>query len=203
MQQIQIDKRLTAQAEDLIRNAVDSGQLIIFPTETVYGLGCNAFDSNSIARISELKRRKSPHPYSVHLGSTAEIEKYAYIESTELSDRIENLLPGPYTLLLAATDAAPADCISKDGKIGIRVPDSDAFRSFYKISKQPLIGTSVNVSGDEPITDIDVMISTFKDDIELILVTDLELSGESSAILDLTIDPPRAIRGHLPKIFEL
>jgi L-threonylcarbamoyladenylate synthase len=198
LQRFHIDDALSLDQEKQVREAIASGELIIFPTDTVYGLGCDAFDSAAIKRISELKNRNFASPYSVHLGNISEIDQIAIFETQTQNDLISKILPGPYTVLMKASDHAPQDCVSDDGKIGIRIPESEPFRKFYNLANRPLVGTSVNYSGKEPILDPNVMINTFGKDIKILITTKFELSGESSSILDLTQDPPLVIRGSFP-----
>jgi L-threonylcarbamoyladenylate synthase len=173
-------------------------RLLIFPTDTIYGLGCNAFHEEAIQRVYELKGRPPERPLSVHLGSVAEIERYAVISGRQWA-LIKRLLPGPYTVVLEASENAPPACISPEGKIGLRVPASRSFQMISEAAGRPLVGTSVNRSGEPPLTDVDEIIVQFGDDVDLIIATDEPMSHASSAVIDLTAEPPRALRGELPQ----
>lgn len=180
-----------------LRETVASGGLIVFPTDTIYGLGCDAFNGEAIERIYRLKDRPSDQPLSVHLPITAALERYAEMEGTQRA-RIERLLPGPYTVILVASSEAPPRCVSADGKIGLRVPEGSAYRAVAEAADRPLVGTSVNRSGQPSLNDIEGIQEQFGDDIDLIVATDAPLSGAGSAVIDLTVEPPVALRGKLP-----
>ena len=180
-----------------LHDAVASGGLIVFPTDTIYGLGCDAFQSEAIDRIYHLKDRRSDQPLSVHLKSVQDLTRYAEIDDAQWA-RIERLLPGPYTVILGASSEAPPRCVSADGKIGLRVPDSLAFRRLSEAADRPLVGTSVNRSGEPSLNDIDNIREQFGDQVDLIVATDAPLSGAGSTVIDLTVEPPVALRGQLP-----
>ena len=180
-----------------IRETVQSGGLLIFPTDTIYGLGCDAFQSDAIDRIYHLKSRPSDQPFSVHLRSIEDLRRYAEIDDTQWA-RIERLLPGPYTVILVASSEAPPRCVSADGRIGLRAPDSSAYRAVSEAADGPLVGTSVNRSGQPSLNDPVGIREQFGDDVDLIVTTDIPLSGAGSTVIDLTVTPPVALRGELP-----
>ncbi len=202
VQVLRIDWRtgLSFEHRERIREVVQSGGLLIFPTDTVYGLGCDAFQDGAIQRIYALKGRPPERPFSVHLGSIEEIKRYAGVTERQRA-WIERLLPGPYTIVLEATPEAPPACVSAEGKIGLRVPKSDSFRLVYEAGGKPLVGTSVNRHGEPPLTDIEAIVEQFGPSVELIVATDEPMSRQSSTVVDLTAEPPRALRGELPNIF--
>jgi len=185
-----------------IRWTVQSGGLLVFPTDTIYGLGCDAFNAEAIDRIYQLKDRPSDQPLSVHLATTDHLDRYAEIGDVQRS-RIERLLPGPYTVILTASSEAPSRCVSTDGKIGLRVPDSTAFQAVSEAADCPLVGTSVNRSGQPSLNDIEGIRGQFDDDVDLIVATDAPLSGAGSTVIDLTPEPPVALRGELPPDWQV
>jgi len=185
-----------------IRKAVRNGRLLIFPTDTIYGLGCDAFDERSIERVYQLKGRPPERPLSVHLGSVEEIERYGVLSERERA-LIGKVLTGPYTIVLEASRGAPPACVSAEGKIGLRVPKSRSFESVYEAAGTPLVGTSVNRSGEPPLTDIEEIIEQFGEKVDLIITTDEPMSQRSSSVIDLTADPPRALRGDLPEALQI
>jgi L-threonylcarbamoyladenylate synthase len=198
-QVLQIDWRtgLSLKHRERIREVVQSGGLLIFPTDTVYGLGCDAFHDSAIQRIYALKGRSPERPFSVHLGSIEEIKRYAVVTKRQQA-RIEKLLPGPYTIVLDATPEAPPACVSAEGKIGLRVPKSRSFQLVYEAGEKPLVGTSVNRHGEPPLTDINAIVEQFGESVELLVATDEPMSHQSSTVVDLTVEPPKALRGELP-----
>ncbi len=186
-----------------VRDALASGGVVVFPSDTVYGIGGNAWDDRAVAKARRLKQRSADQPFALHLFAVDRIEPFARLEPRHRR-WIESLLPGPYTLLLPA-GVAPA-CSEKDGKVGIRVPDHPFFLQAMAQVGIPLFGTSVNRSGEPPLVGLDEMIERFPD-VDLFVedadggqgIRDLGSDRVAvSAVLDLTCDPPVALRGELP-----
>ena len=184
---------------DAIRDALAGGGVIVFPSDTVYGIGGNAWDDRSVAKARRLKHRPADQPFALHLAAIDRVEPFARLESRQRR-WIERLLPGPYTLLLVA-DAAPT-CSVKDGRVGVRVPDHPFFSRVMAEVGIPLFGSSVNRSGEPPLVGIDEMIEQFPD-VDLVVEdavkkTKPQEQPSASAVLDLTAEPPVALRGALP-----
>ena len=181
------------EAPRLVDAALETGQTIIFPTDTIYGIGGNPWDRRTLERVCKLKNRSMDQPFTLHLPSVDSIRRYARTDA-RVGSMVERLLPGPYTLLLPATPEAP-DSAVLNGTVGVRVPDHPFFSGTMTILDRPVFGTSINQHGRPPLIEINEIIDAFGS-VELILVG--PVSGEASSILDLTSDPPRAIRGQLP-----
>ncbi|MFQ6117508.1 MAG: L-threonylcarbamoyladenylate synthase, partial [Candidatus Bipolaricaulia bacterium] len=147
---IEVKGNLSGTEEELIAEVVSRGGLIVFPTETVYGLGCAAQDREAIARLYRLKRREREKPLALHLGRVEDLFKYALVGERERR-WIERLLPGPYTLILRAARDAPPVAV-RGGKVGARVPASAAFQRIAAAAGVLLAGTSANRSGEPPAT---------------------------------------------------
>jgi len=177
----------TAEAVDM---ALETGRTLIFPTDTVYGIGGNPWDERTLNHVRRLKERKPDQPFTLHLCAVSDIAKYALCDRAVMR-QIERLLPGPYTLLLPATASAPASA-TLDGKIGIRVPDHPFFGS---VLKRPVFATSVNRHNAPPLNDVGEIIESFS---EVDLIVTGPVAGVASAVLDLTEVPYRVVRGTLP-----
>jgi len=173
--------------------ALETGQTLIFPTDTVYGIGGNPWDEQVLDRVRALKSRPPNQPFTLHLASVDAIERHARLDD-RLRAAIDRLLPGPYTLLLPASHDAPASA-TLDGVVGIRVPDHPFFRTIMARLGRPLFGTSVNRSGAPPLAEIGEIIDRFKA-VDLIIVG--RVGTVASTILDMTSDPPRVVRGTSP-----
>jgi len=169
--------------------ALETGQTLIFPTDTVYGIGGNPWDERTLNHVRRLKERTPDQPFTLHLAHISEIDVYADC-TPEAKDIIHQLLPGPYTLLLPSGPKAPPSAVL-EGKIGIRVPDHPFFAS---VLKRPVFATSVNRHNEPPLSDVGDIIEGFT---EVDLIITGNVSGESSAILDLTEKPYRVVRGIL------
>lgn len=181
-----------------VEELFDDETLMIFPTDTVYGLGGNASEESVTSRVYRVKQRSTEKPLTLHLFSTDEISKYTLDLSEKQWTIIEKLLPGPYTLVLPASAEAPEVSVSRERKVGIRVPDSASFRALEENVNFPLVGTSVNKSGDPPMTDFDRIVEEFGGIVDLFIQSEDEMSHEPSTVLDMTFDPPKALRGEFP-----
>ena len=173
-----------------VRTILESGGTMIFPTETVYGIGGNPWDRRTVARVRALKQRSDQQPFTLHLPSVSSVEEYVTVTS-RLLQQIARLLPGPITLLLPASPVVPTSTVLQ-GVVGIRVPRHPFFGDGLQ---QPVFGTSVNRHGEPPMNDIEQIIDAFHS-VDLI-VTGL-VSGTPSAIVDLTVNPYNVLRGTLP-----
>jgi len=174
---------------ELVEEALETGKTLIFPTDTVYGIGGNPWDERTLAHVRTLKGRPADRPFTLHLPTIAVIERYAQLDD-RLREVIRRFLPGPYTLLLPASTGAPPSAV-KDSLVGIRVPDHPFFTDAIARLDRPLFGTSVNPSGEEPINDVAEIIERFGG-VDLIVTGPVE--GRPSTIVDATADPPRIVR---------
>jgi L-threonylcarbamoyladenylate synthase len=177
-----------------VHAALETGQTIVFPTDTIYGIGGNPWDMRSLERVRTLKNRSIDHPFALHLPTRASIERYATLDG-RLRNLVARLLPGPYTLLLPSAPESPPSA-ARDGRIGIRVPNHPFFQRTLAGLDRPLFGTSVNRHGEPPLVDIDEIIDRFA-------AVDLIVTGPTgttpSTILDLTKRPLCLVRGELPR----
>jgi len=176
------------------------GALLAFPTDTVYGLGARVADVEAVAALRTLKARSAPAPFSLHVG-TLDDALACCAPLGEFQVRwLKQLLPGPYTVLLPAGTRSPKDA-TYEGKIGVRVPLSAAFRRVFEYVG-PLLGTSVNRAAALPLNDPDAILGAFGALIALLITTVDPGSGHSSSVIDLCCDPPHAVRGALPRHFR-
>jgi tRNA threonylcarbamoyl adenosine modification protein (Sua5/YciO/YrdC/YwlC family) len=135
----------------LIKKAVDvlrDGGIIIYPTDTVYGLGCDLSNKKGIEKIYEIKRRNKKQPLSFicsdlkHISQYAKVTDYAY-------KTMKRLLPGSYTFILEASRLVPKIILPKRPTTGIRVPDNNICLAMVRELGQPIISTSVKTAEGE------------------------------------------------------
>ncbi len=176
-----------------VEAALETSQTIIFPTDTVYGIGGNPWDDVVLAAVRALKTRPADQPFTLHLPNVSDVERYAVV-AAHLLPTVRALLPGPYTLLLPARREAPASSVVNK-VVGVRVPRHAFFASVMAALDRPLFGTSVNVHGEPPLVDPNEIIDRFGS-IDLVILG--PVGAQSSDIIDLTGAAPRAVRGTLP-----
>ncbi len=173
--------------------------LMVFPTDTVYGIGGNAFEKSVIDRVYRVKQRSKDKPLTLHLFSVDEIDTYVADITEGQRELIEELLPGPYTLIMPASSEAPEVSIGPERKVGIRVPDSDTFRELEDMVDYPIVGTSVNKSGETPMNDFDRIVDKYGGLVDLFIEGEEKLGKVASTVLDVTYNPPKVLRGTYPK----
>lgn len=148
------------------------GGVIIFPTDTLYGLGVDATSDTAIEKIFKIKGRDEDKPLSVMVSDLEMAEEY--VEQTDLSERlIRKVLPGPFTFVLPKKDTLPDSLTSGKDTLGIRIPDSYFCIAVTKKFGKPITATSANKSGKENARTIDEIL--------------LQL-GERADLIDLVID---------------
>jgi len=131
--------------------AINDGAIVVFPTDTVYGLGCNPYNHDAVLSLYEIKKRKKTKPFPVIGYSKKEIEKIAEFNSVE--EKIaEKFWPGPITLILKIKDKEIQKSLDLEGKIAVRVPNNQCVLALLKECKL-LVGTSANISGTGPFND--------------------------------------------------
>lgn len=175
-----------------IKQVLDDGKVIAFPTETVMGLGVFFDDYQAYTRLNEIKRRPEDKPYTLMLGDVKDIEKYAYL-SVRDKRIISKFMPGPLTVLLKAKNNVPGYVTHNTGIIGIRVPDMDLVREMINFVKKPLLVPSANRSGMPPIVTYQEVINEFGSELGYIIKED-SLKQKPSTILDLTKEEIVVIR---------
>lgn len=154
----------------VICNLIKNGELVIFPTETVYGIGANALDKDAVSKIFIAKGRPSDNPLIVHIADKHDIEKYVKEVTPVEQKLIDAFMPGPFTLVLPKKDIIPDIVSGGLDTVAIRMPNNPIARGIISFSGVPVAAPSANVSGKPSGTSID--------DIRK------ELEGKVSAIID-------------------
>jgi L-threonylcarbamoyladenylate synthase len=121
---------------------IRSGKIFIYPTDTIYGIGCNALDEGAVKRIREIKKRDRDKPLSVIAPSFDWIEKNCIVDVD-----LKKYLPGPYTIILKKKGPSFLKHVSDADSIGVRIPDCE-FSKYVEAAGVAFITTSVNLSGE-------------------------------------------------------
>ena len=134
----------------LIKQIVEclkQGGVIIYPTDTTYGIGCDIFNRKGIKKIFQIKHRDSRKPFSFICNDLAEISTYAQVSNFAFKI-MKRYLPGPYTFVLDATKIVPDSLSTKQKTVGVRIPENKICQAIVKELGHPLVTTSANVSGE-------------------------------------------------------
>jgi len=179
----------------LIRKAVqvlDEGGIIVYPTDTVYGMGCDLLNKRGIEKVYEIKQRSKKQPFSIVCADLSDISNYAVV-SNYAYKVMKRFLPGPYTFLLEASRLVPKVLVPKRKMVGIRVPDNKICIDIVREFGRPIISTSVTAEDGEIMLDPFEMEEKFKNRIDLFIDGGIIASGLSS-IVNLVDDVPEVIR---------
>ncbi len=146
---------------------IKSGAVFIYPTDTVYGLGCNAENEQSIEKIKEIKARDANKPMSIIAPSKQWIKDNLITEQKQ-EESINKYLPGPYTLILRKKNPEFLKSVSPTETLGIRIPNND-FTKLVEKAGVPFITTSVNLSGEPPASRIESIPTKIISQVDIIL----------------------------------
>jgi L-threonylcarbamoyladenylate synthase len=180
--------------ESGIRRAVEilrMGGLVALPTETVYGLCCDAFNEEAVKRLYEVKRRPRNRPLIVGVGRLEEIYEIAHVNET--AERlIREFFPGSLTLLLH-NKKIPSVVTAGSEKVAVRMPAHEIPLRISRELGRPIVVPSANISGRPSPTKAEHVLSDFGDKIDAVVVGRCNI-GIESTILDVTVSPTRLIR---------
>lgn len=154
----------------IVCNLIRNGELVIFPTETVYGIGANALDEVAVGKIFFAKGRPSDNPLIVHLADKRKIEEVAQNITKMEQKLIDNFMPGPFTIILERKPIVPDIVTAGLDTVAVRIPENVIARGIITFSGCPIAAPSANISGKPSGTNIE--------DIKR------ELEGKVSAIVD-------------------
>lgn len=180
---------------DPIQDAVDAlerGDLVVFPTDTVYGIAARPQDPAALRKLFLAKQRADDRAIPVLAGSAADAHRVAMFDGP--AERLAAAWPGPITLILPRTEeSAPWDLGGDPATVGVRIP-----RHLLALAllgqTGPLAVTSANRSGEPPLEDADSLARAFGDDVAVYLCQEASLSGTASTVVDLTGEVPRILR---------
>ncbi len=180
--------RLISRVVDVLRE----GGVIAYPTDTTYGIGCSILNKRGIERIYLLKRREKKKPFSFICADLSEVARYARVSNFAFKI-LKRHLPGPYTFVMEATSIVPDLLLTRQKTVGIRIPDNAISSAIVRELGHPIITTSSNRSGDEPIGDPYSVESELGGDLDLI-IDGGTLSADVSSIVSLIGDVPTVLR---------
>ena len=178
----------------LIRKVVgvlQEGGVIGYPTDTIYGVGCDLFNPEAIQKIHRLKKM-GKKPLSFICSDLKDISQYAYV-SNYAYKVMKRLFPGPYTFILKATKLVPKIAQTKQSTVGIRIPDNKICLALVKELGHPIISTSVSRPDEGLYNDPSEIEERFGNQLDLVIDGGV-IVAEHSSMIDLTGDSPEVIR---------
>jgi tRNA threonylcarbamoyl adenosine modification protein (Sua5/YciO/YrdC/YwlC family) len=180
--------RYINKAIEVLRN----GGVIIYPTDTVYGIGCDIFNKEALERIFSIKNDSINKLFSFVCSDLKDIARYARV-SDYAYRTMKYLLPGPYTFILPAAKLVPKKLWSKRKTVGIRVPNHTVTLTLVREFGHPIISTSTTNRKGEVLIDPFEIRNIFNSQVDLMLASG-NLSGDPSSVIDLSAEVPEVIR---------
>ncbi|HWA64331.1 MAG TPA: L-threonylcarbamoyladenylate synthase [Candidatus Paceibacterota bacterium] len=193
--QIDLTKDYTAAIQEAV-SILTQGGTVIYPTDTVYGIGCNALDELSVRRIFQIKQRSSK-PLPILARNLKWVEELAYLN--DMHRRLaERFWPGKFTLVLPKRDIIPPVVTTGLPSVGIRIADHPFTDALLGSFGYPLVATSANLSGDEATGDINKVIRVFSapgmQRPDLVIDAGILPPSNPSVIIDCSTDKPKILR---------
>jgi tRNA threonylcarbamoyl adenosine modification protein (Sua5/YciO/YrdC/YwlC family) len=172
-------------------DALSAGDVIAYPTDTVYGLGCDILNKKAIDRLYQIKSMDRSHQLAFICPDLGDIARYAVVENPAYRI-LRRLLPGPYCFILEATREVPKLLQSKRKTVGIRIPHHEVILSIVRGLGRPVISTTANLKGQDAFVDPDELDEHFPG---LSMVLDAGAGGTvPTTVVDLTSGVPVVVR---------
>ena len=178
-----------AETAKLIR----AGKLVIFPTDTVYGIGAAAFSQEAIAALYRAKERPAAKGIPLLLADETDLEKVARSLPTVARELAAAFWPGPLTLIVPGRPELPEN-LSQNENVAVRIPDNGVARALIRAAGGAVAASSANRSGEAPAVDAQEALATFRGIVAAVLDDGPATHGEPSTIVDCTSDPPAVLR---------
>jgi len=182
---------------------IKKGEVCAFPTETVYGLGANAYDEKAVRKIFKAKCRPADNPLIVHVASKKDIKVLASEINDTARKIIKQFFPGPITVILKKNEIVPDIVTAGLDSIAIRMPSLKLTRDFIKSCGVPVAAPSANISGSTSPTSFIHVLQDFDGKIPCVLAGGDAKYGLESTVVDCTIEPAVILRPGVITLEEL
>ncbi len=195
MKVLKIEKENKTKIFKIVVSFLKKDKIVICPTDTVYGICCNAFNKKAVRKIFKIKGRRKDKQISIFAESLKKAKDYAVISSRE-----KNFLENPKTTSILKARRPkdfPREIVSKNGKIGIRIPNCVFLKKILKKIDFPLTGTSANISGKNSLIDIKEVLEQFKKrkfQPDLVVDAGNLKSSKPSTVIDLSSKKIKILR---------
>ncbi len=188
--------------ESFITDILSENQILAFPTETIYGLGGNAFSKEVVDRIYLIKQRPRNKPFPL-LITLKWLKKLCLWNDSRIDDLIEAFWPGPLTLILNSNPDLPKHLKNNSGTLAVRFSSSDVVQRLIELGEYPLIGTSANRSGFPACTSAEEVSNQLKDDVDIVIDGYNRSENLASTIVHCLTEPFKILRQGAISLKEL
>ena len=180
--------------QQMLKQALISGSLVVFPTETVYGIGGYATLDTAAESIYTAKGRPKDNPLIVHVAHFDQIEKYAYIDHSAVYTLAKAFWPGPITLILRKKDTISTSITGGLSTVAIRIPSHPIARTLLEATGLPIAAPSANLSGKPSSTTFEHVLNDFDGIVDFIINGGDATIGLESTVIDMTTEVPIILR---------
>jgi len=196
MQILKINQKNFQKIVKIAAKSIKEGEVIVCPTDTVYGLICDARNEEAVKRLLKIKRRKAKKPIPIFVKDIKMAKKLAFINKKQ-EKFLKKVWPGKITVVLKRKNKLPKILFSRTKTIGLRIPNYEIINQLLMIINSPLTGTSANISGKPPSIKIKEVINQFQNQKyqpDLVIDAGNLQKSKPSTVLDLTVSPPKILR---------
>jgi len=180
---------------------LESGSVVIYPTDTVYGLAADVRNKKAVERLFRIKDIPKDKPLSLIFSDLNQISEYANLE-TRIFRIMKRVLPGPYTFILPVSSHFPKTLAQKRSTIGVRVPDCEVCRALTENLGVPLLSTSLPPKEGVYLNEMSEIISIYGQQVDLIMIGD-HVKNVLSTVIDFSFDPPLLLRKGAGEVSQL
>jgi tRNA threonylcarbamoyl adenosine modification protein (Sua5/YciO/YrdC/YwlC family) len=173
-------------------DALRADGVIVYPTDTVYGLGCDIRSKKALDRVRRIKRMDNKRPLSFVFADLKTISQYAQVSDNNYKI-LRRYLPGAYTFVLKATRLVPRIVLTKRNEVGIRIPDNRICQALVTELGNPILSSSVRMPDEQLLDDPREIDSMYKGQVDLVVDGGVFLP-EPSSIISLLDDEPQVLR---------
>lgn len=192
---IKIDpKKAESDTLQIVAGVLKKEGIIVYPTDTFYGLGADGYSTPAVDRIYALKKRDSSKALSVLAGGLNMVKSCTIHRPDVFGKLAEKFWPGPLTLVMEASPQIPKKLLAGGRTLGIRWPDCPWVNGLIKLCGFPLIATSANLSGESEISRADDAVEVFYGRVDCIIDGGSTPGGKPSTVVDLTREKPVILR---------
>ncbi len=188
------DKEFLDEQLHKVANLLKAGKTVVFPTETVYGLGANALDPEAAKKIYEAKGRPSDNPLIVHISKKEDVDFLAGNISQDSKLLMEAFWPGPLTLILDKSDNVPIETTGGLMTVAIRMPSNPIARKLIDLAGVSIAAPSANISGRPSITSSKYLVEELCERVDAIIISEDSEIGLESTVIDMTASTPVILR---------
>lgn len=173
---------------------INKGGIVIFPTETVYGIGTNGLDANAVKKLYNIKKRPLNKPISLLVSDFDMINKITRNITNKEYELMEKFFPGPLTIILKKKDIVPDIVTANTDTVGIRMPSNEITRKLIQYAGVPIAAPSANISGEPSNTNLDNLMNIFKNSVDYYIDGGECKIGTASTIIKVIDEVPHILR---------